>query len=91
MGELIEDVLFDLGARRGIGAADQVAQDRDEGGVLGREAFQPGPGGVDQADAVVGEVGGLEDAGPSVGLKAGRYVRTVLLVTVAPGFVGRGW
>jgi hypothetical protein len=37
--ELIEDVLLDVLGERGVGASDQVAQDGDEWGVLGSEAF----------------------------------------------------
>src|ERR1022692_1952856 len=70
--ELIEDARLDVVTQRRVGPGDEFPQHRDQRGVLAGQLLQPGPGGVDQAGAVVGEVGDLDDPGPRACLQACR-------------------
>ena len=74
---------------RGIRAGDQVGQHGDERRVLGGEPDGLVAGGVDDPDAIVGEIGDLDDPRAGIGGKACRDVRAVLLVCVLTGQVDR--
>ena len=74
-----------------VGPADQLGEHWHERCVLAGEPLQPWPGGVDESDAIVGEVGGLDDPGPRAGLQAGGDVLAVLLVPITSGLVTAGW
>jgi hypothetical protein len=75
---------------RGVsGPEDELAQDRDEGPVLPGQFLDLRPGGVEQADGVVSEVGDLDHAGPGAGGQAGGDVLAVLLVLVTAGVPDR--
>ena len=54
----------------------------DQRGVLADQYVQLRPGGVDQADRVVGEVRSLDDPRPGAGLQAGGDVLAVLLMLI---------
>ena len=72
------------GSSSGVsGSVISSLQHRHQRRVLPGQVVQPRSGGVDQADAVVGEVGGLDDPGPRVAPQAVRDVLPVLLVRVA--------
>ena len=81
--ELGQDVVLGRSVQRRVRPGDEVAQDRDQRRVFVRQPVQPGPGGVDEADAVVGEVRGLDHPGPRLVPQAVDDVLPVLLVLVA--------
>jgi hypothetical protein len=73
-GELLEDMCPGLFVQGSVRLGDQPFEHRNERRVLAGELVQIGPGGVDQADAVVGEVRGLDHPRPRVRCEAGRNV-----------------
>src|ERR1700735_4628674 len=88
-GQLTEDARLHVVAQGRVRTGDQLAEPRNERSVLGGQFLQPGPGGVDEADAVIGEVGDLDDPGPRAGVQAGRDMLAVLLVGIPAGRVVR--
>jgi hypothetical protein len=69
--ELAEDVRLDVVAQWGVGPGDEFLQYWDQRSVFAGQLAKFGAGGVDQADAVVGEVGCLDDQAPGVCRQAG--------------------
>ena len=91
--QLVQDALPGRRVQRRIGPGHQVPEHRDERRVLAGQLFRLRPGGVDEAHAVVGEVGRLDDPPPGRALQAVRDVFPVLLVLVPAGLpdgVGHG-
>ena len=89
--ELAKDARLGLAGERSVLAGDEVGQDGDERGVLAGRLRGLGTGRVDQANAVVREVGRLEDSCPRLAFEAGRDVSAVLFVFIRCRGRRRGW
>ena len=83
--ELAHDHAFDVVPERGVRAQDELAEHGQQGPVLAGAPGQARPGGVEEADGVVGEVGYLDHPRPRAVAQAPCDVLAVLLVLVAAG------